>query len=128
MATITFGGRQHGKSWAAATRLGLSMDEYREMVRRQREQLAAARALIPAPSPRDFFRELWDEASRPHVGQSRFMREYLCEFESPAPEPMGPPAPTFEQWERNQQRNAREESARLTRAPDFFRYKFFGRL
>lgn len=122
MATITFGGRQHGKSWAAATSLGLSMDEYREMVRRQREQLAAARALIPIPPPRDFFRELWDEASRSHYGQDAFMREYLAEFAPPAPDPMGPPAPTFAVWQRNQDRNAREE--RRARPWDFARHPF----
>lgn len=103
---ILIGGRQQGKSWAAATRLGLSMDEYRELMRQQRERIDSARSLIPPPPPREFFRSFWLGASRPHVGHHEFMREYLCEFDSPAPELMGPPAPTFEQWEASQRADA----------------------
>jgi hypothetical protein len=120
---IRIGGRQHGKSWAAATRLGLSMDEYREMMRKQHEGLARARELTPIPPPRDFFRMLWDEASRPHVGQSDFMREYLCEFtlEPERPELCGPPFPTYEQWERSQR-----ETAEIERRGGGWRFNWSG--
>lgn len=116
--TIYSGARRFGKSWAAATRLGMPMDEYRAMMRQRHERIEAARALMP-PTPAPSFRTFYDECEHPSpwavkwlneaAGQpSDFAREYLCEFYPLPPEPMGPPSPTFEQWERNQKRKSLE--------------------
>ena len=112
---ILIGGRQQGKNWAAATLLGLPMDEYRELMRRQREQIEAARWLIPSPPPRDFFRSFWLEASRPYTGYHEFIREYQCEFilEPERAELCGPPFPTYAQWEKSQR-----EAAEIERRAD----------
>jgi len=106
MVTITISGRRWGKTAAAAQAAGMSIDAYRELMRQQHERLDAARALAPIPPARDFFRALLDEGRRSHSGHEVFMREYMAEFESPGPEPVGPPAPTFEQWEASQRAQA----------------------
>lgn len=143
MTTITVNARRFGKTHAAAQAAGMSMDEYREMMRQQHERRASDREVIPSPFmlpafdwresrlTREFFRDLMDD-------HATFARDYLADFTLP-PELVGPPAPTFEQWDRNQRRNSRERLIREIEdfdvnepedriRPDFFRFKFFGKL
>lgn len=135
---ILSGGRQIGKTFAAAQRAGMSMDEYRELMRQQHEQIEseaqryqispyairAQNAFRMLTQPRQasvfdwscfhddgaFMRTL--DAERARISDKwnrKFLSEYLCEFESPGPEPMGPPSPTFVQWERAQRETAEIE-------------------
>lgn len=105
MPTIQVSGRRFGKTAAAAHAAGMPIDAYRELMRQQHERLGAARALLPA-QPERLSAVWWDQIARACRPNKEFVQEYLCEFSA---EPMGPPSPTFEQLQRNQARNAREE-------------------
>lgn len=88
--------RRFGKTSAAARALSMTTDELLASMKSQQDEIKAWQDAHPG----------WDQPIR---RPSIFRREYLCEF-TLGPELVGPPSPTFEQWESNQRRNAREES------------------